>query len=88
MFYSAASADAPAADKADNSEKKSDAASSKADDTSASTANESEAASNTDSTANSNTGSVFGPGSLVLTGTLSAAVGALICFLITRKRRA
>jgi hypothetical protein len=32
-------------------------------------------------------GSVLGSGSLVMTGVLSAAGGALICFLLMRKRR-
>ena len=34
-----------------------------------------------------NTGSVFGAGSLVLTGTLSAVAGAIIVFILTRKRK-
>ena len=86
MFYSSAPADAPAADKTVPTEKKDDQSSSKADDTSASNEVKS-SASDADSTANANSGSVFGTGSLVLTGTLSAAAGALICFLITRKRK-
>ena len=45
------------------------------------------AAAATDNGISANTGSVFGAGSLVLTGVLSAVAGAIIVFILTKKRR-